>query len=263
MQWETIIASTVTAVLGAAGAGVPLWLKLRRGTVDIRKVDDELERTERADVTGYYTRIIERNEREIGTLNTKISTLESTCARLTTENVQCQREAANTTAKLQVLEFQVGQLQKMATAATVSVLTTVTADQTGQIVDADEGIREIVGWRAAELIGQNVDIIIPQDVRGKHHAGLERARVSGEVRPANVAIQTHALHRSGERVPVIVSLNRWTDGQGRALITAQIVHRRVFETVSPPGTGEHPTLQTNGPPATKATTDSGVWKTVK
>ena len=224
MEWLFGVAGMVG---GAIAAGVPLYLKLRQGVIAVR-------REERADEEGEYARIIERLNAEINGRDTRLVALERRYEKVEEDHLKCFEKAAIQDAEIRILRHQVEQLQKLSMNAVVSTTAMVTTDTTGIIVEADDAVRDILGWRPIELKGESVDLIIPRRLRGRHHAGMERARLSGAVRPANIAIQTVALTKDKREIPVIVSLNHHTDDDGNRRISAQIIHRRVFESVEPP-----------------------------
>lgn len=238
----------VYVLLGVVGggvtAGVPLYLRLRQGVSAIRK-------EERADAEGEWSRAADRMGREIDRLTAQNARQETQITSLQEEHNECIQDKAQTKAEIQILKHQVEQLQRLSTAATVSMMATVTADDSGTIVDADEAVRDILGWRAIDLVGQNVDMIIPKRIRARHHAGLERTRESGSGRPPDIALQTYALTRDRREIPVIVSLNPWRDETGKKMISAQIVHRRVFESMDAldGGTDVHAALGALPPPS--------------
>ena len=123
--------------------------------------------------------------------------------------------------RLRSQKFEIDRLQEQVTAIVTPVF--ITADLEGIIVDASDGIERLLGWRGAELIGKSVDVLIPEDYRDRHHAGMEQAKKTGQVRPAYVYIVAYALHRSGARVPVSVSLAEKCSEP--RLFTAQLVYR--------------------------------------
>ncbi len=76
-----------------------------------------------------------------------------------------------------------------------------------KIIDVTDGVRDVLGYRPAELIGENIDVLIPPSIQPAHHAGIRKARETGIMRPANLAIKTQARHKNGQALDVIVSLD--------------------------------------------------------
>lgn len=255
MEWFIGAAGTLIGVItGGATVGIPLYLKLRKGMAEI-KSDETVQ------IEGQFSRQLERLEAQNNRQEKQINKQEEEITALQREHLKCLQDGAKQAAEMKIMSFRMDQLAKMASTPAISVTTTITADLTGTITDADDNVKDVLGWRAAELIGQNVDTIIPRDIRGAHHAGLERVRLSGEVRPPNMAIQSYAQTKERERIPVIVSLNGWENENGVRFITAQIVHRRVFSVIDsvPLGDGSGHHLPLAQPPQVTET-PSGTFK---
>ncbi len=228
MEWWQWLITTVLTFIGgvAATKAVTTYLRLRRGNL-------ELYRDQRAGTEAEWDRVSKRQQQEIHELRENDRSKEKQIAELHAENMKCFREHAESKAQLTVMKYQIEQLQKMSMNAVISTTATITADETGMIIEADDSVRDILGYRAIELKGENVDLVIPRRIRAKHHAGLEKARLSGAIRPAEIAISTFALTKDRREIPVIVALSSWRDETGKRMISAQIVHRRVFESVDP------------------------------
>lgn len=73
------------------------------------------------------------------------------------------------------------------------------------IVDVTDGVKDVLGYRPAELIGQKIDILIPPEVQPRHQAGIEKARRTGINLSPDFAIKTQARHKSNALVNVTVS----------------------------------------------------------
>ena len=101
----------------------------------------------------------------------------------------------------------------------------IAADMDGIIRDITGDVERLLGWRVAELIGKNVEILIPPDSRTHHHHGLAEAKRRGVIRPPTVSIVTFALRKDGSTVPVIIHLERTSE----TILTAKIsLHRLVL-----------------------------------
>jgi PAS domain S-box-containing protein len=141
----------------------------------------------------------------------------------------------------------------------------------GIIIEADRNVADVLMWKPEDLLGKPVDVVIPRELRAKHHAGFERVRTSGVMRPSDMAIQSMALTREGDKIPVLVSLMGWEDEKKNRFISAQIIHRRTFNMVVP-GSGQHQAMRKPGHddaesdsdnPAGYPPTDSGTFKKTK
>ena len=81
----------------------------------------------------------------------------------------------------------------------------VFADVDGAIRSWNRAAAATFGFSAAEALGQNLDIIIPEHLRKAHWAGFNRAMESGKTRLEGHATTTRAIHKNGQRVYVEMS----------------------------------------------------------
>jgi PAS domain S-box-containing protein len=79
------------------------------------------------------------------------------------------------------------------------------------------GAEKVFGWSAAEAIGQNLDMIIPERMRKAHWDGFNAAIERGGVKPGRSSMITRSLHKSLESIYVDMSFEMVKDAQGRML----------------------------------------------
>lgn len=92
---------------------------------------------------------------------------------------------------------------KIPEATEISADAFIIADQEGRIVDWSPQARSLFGWSNEEAVGQLLgNLIIPEERRDAHWNGLERYQKTGEGRIVNRCVELTALHRSGRRLPV-------------------------------------------------------------
>jgi PAS domain S-box-containing protein len=128
------------------------------------------------------------------------------------------------------------------------VVITATADD-GVIRDVGPQVGAMFNWTRKELIGQSVEVLMPEEFRPVHRDGL-RAIAEG-VREADPGKTIHgaALRRNGERFPVVVNLTSWTSPQtGRVFVNAEI--RTDEAALAFPG-GKPGPVEPHGPDAAK------------
>lgn len=77
----------------------------------------------------------------------------------------------------------------------------------GTIITASERAEAVLGWTAAELCGQSIEVLIPPDLRPEHV--MHRAAYGSRPRTRDMGARRHleALCKDGSRVPVEVSLS--------------------------------------------------------
>ena len=73
------------------------------------------------------------------------------------------------------------------------------------------------GFSAAEALGQNLDIIIPERLRDAHWRGFDAAMASGKTRLHGRPTLTKALHQSGSQLYVEMSFAVVVDAAGTTL----------------------------------------------
>ncbi|MCC0809378.1 EAL domain-containing protein [Methylobacterium sp. W2] len=91
----------------------------------------------------------------------------------------------------------------------------VCADADGRITVWNAAAERMFGYSGAEAIGQSIDVIAPERMRGGHSNGLQRVATGGDPRLIGKTIELQARHKSGEEFPIELSLSQWQE-DGRA-----------------------------------------------
>lgn len=91
----------------------------------------------------------------------------------------------------------------------------ISADREGRIVSWNSAATEILGYSPEEAIGQPIEIIIPEMFRKAHRDGLRRVAGGGESRVIGRTVELQALTKSGEEIPIELSLSTWIVNQER------------------------------------------------
>ena len=73
----------------------------------------------------------------------------------------------------------------------------VLADASGQIRYWSPGAERLFGWKAAEAVGQRLDLIVPEEYRERHWAGFNQAMRTGHARLAGAATNLPVQCRDG------------------------------------------------------------------
>ncbi len=109
----------------------------------------------------------------------------------------------------------------------------VTIDATGRILCASDSIRRLLGWRADELLGRNVSILMPGPHRSAHQGYIDRYIQTGGSKLLGRPRRFDALHKDGSLVPIELSVSRTSKpGDGPLFVgilrdmTEQIVEER-------------------------------------
>ncbi len=93
----------------------------------------------------------------------------------------------------------------------------VYSDPDGTILLWNAAAEKLFGFSAAETLGQNLDIMIPERFRRAHWIGFERAVAAGKVRHEGEVRLTRATHKDGRKLYVEVAFGLVNAADGSVL----------------------------------------------
>ncbi len=76
------------------------------------------------------------------------------------------------------------------------------ADRAGTIRRWNHAATELFGFARDEALGQSLDLIIPEHLRGAHWKGFDAAMANGALKLHGRPILTRAAHKSGHKLYV-------------------------------------------------------------
>ena len=88
------------------------------------------------------------------------------------------------------------------------------ADRTGIIRFWNAGAERILGYTASEAIGQSLDLLIPEKLRGRHWEGYHRVMASGETKYKTGLLSSPGIRKDGSQVSLEFSMVLLHDEQG-------------------------------------------------
>jgi PAS domain S-box-containing protein len=94
-------------------------------------------------------------------------------------------------------------------------------DSAGDIVFANQQVETLFGYETADLVGQKVEILLPERFRSRHIGHRQAYSRNLRVRPMGSGLDLFARRRDGSEFPVEISLSPAQDGE-RPLAVATI-----------------------------------------
>jgi PAS domain S-box-containing protein len=97
------------------------------------------------------------------------------------------------------------------------------SDRDGIIRLWNSGAVKMFGFSSEEALGQSLDLIIPENLRGRHWDGYGRVMESGSSRYSTDLLSAPALRKDGTRISTEFSMVMVKDDAGRMLGVAAII----------------------------------------
>jgi PAS domain S-box-containing protein len=97
------------------------------------------------------------------------------------------------------------------------------SDREGIIRFWNSGAEQIFGHTAAEAVGQSLDLIIPENLRGRHWEGYWRVMASGETKYKTGLLSSPGIRKDGSRVSLEFSMVLLRDETGAITGCASIM----------------------------------------
>ncbi len=108
------------------------------------------------------------------------------------------------------------------------------SDRDGSIRLWNRGAEAMFGYSAAEAIGVNLDLIIPEHLRKPHWDGFHRAIAAGRTRGEGRVVTTRSMHKDGSRLYVDLSFAVVTDASGTAIGALAVGRKAAPRQAAPP-----------------------------
>ena len=93
-------------------------------------------------------------------------------------------------------------------------------DQSGQIVLANSRTEAVFGYTREELIGERVEMLVPEAVRSTHVAHRDRYFEAPRTRSMGAGLDLHARRKDGTEFPCEISLSAVATGDGMMSLAA-------------------------------------------
>lgn len=95
---------------------------------------------------------------------------------------------------------------------------------TGNVVYWNEGAKETFGYSKEEMLGENLDVIIPEKLRDRHNEGYDQFIETGKSRygPGHL-LAVPAMTKDNRRISIEFRLSLTRDAQGNVEYVAAIL----------------------------------------
>lgn len=101
--------------------------------------------------------------------------------------------------------------QSVMEAATEAI---VCADAMNRILYCNKGTESLFGYSAAEVLGQQLTLLMPERFHERHLAGLARLVATGQSRLSGKTIELVGRRKDGSEFPVDLSISTWKSQEG-------------------------------------------------
>jgi len=91
-------------------------------------------------------------------------------------------------------------------------------DERGLIVRANPRLARIFGYESAELIGQSIEMLLPERLRGAHVSHRGDYVKSPRTRPMGIGLDLVGRRKDGKEFPVDVSLSPFQSADDRLVM---------------------------------------------
>ena len=82
----------------------------------------------------------------------------------------------------------------------------IVSDLRGTISSVSESVAEVLGYSPSELIGENIERLVPVGLHSKHRDHMTRYAQRPHARTMGIGLELNAVHAAGTLIPVEVSL---------------------------------------------------------
>lgn len=148
----------------------------------------------------------------------KVNFLEELNQQLATRNQQLQKAQAEVRKAQKASEEAYLQLREVMNAVGDGI---ITANDKSEIIMVNKKVEEIWGYSAAELIGQQLTILMPEKYRQRHQQGMDRYIQTRESRILNRNTIMEGMRKNGDLFPLEINISD-LQFQGRHLFTAAV-----------------------------------------
>ena len=107
----------------------------------------------------------------------------------------------------------------------------ITIDERGTVETFNPAAERLFGYAAAEVIGQNINLLMPEPYRSEHDGYLARYRAGGAARIIGKSVEVTGQHKAGSTFPLELVVSEMRLGEARHFtgVIRDITERRAGE----------------------------------
>ena len=95
----------------------------------------------------------------------------------------------------------------------------IASDQEGQITQANARVESFFGYTRAELLGQSIDVLVPERFRRSHRAHRKDYSDQARVRPMGNGLELYGRRKDGSEFPADIMLGPVETAEGRMVLS--------------------------------------------
>jgi len=95
----------------------------------------------------------------------------------------------------------------------------VTSDSSGTITEVNSQIEKVFGYKREELVGQSVEMLIPERFRRSHPAHRREYNAHPEKRPMGAGLELYGRRKDGTEFPLDIMLGPVETGTGKVVMS--------------------------------------------
>jgi len=107
----------------------------------------------------------------------------------------------------------------------------VVTDSDGRITNANVQVERFFGYTRAELLGQPIEVLVPERFRRTHPARRKEYTDQASVSPMGVGLQHYGRRKDGSECPVDIMIGPVEAAEGRIVLSVirDLTEKRVAE----------------------------------